>query len=339
MKENNIIVVKDLCKEFKTPKRERGVRGTIKYLFSRDYVTTCAVSSLNFSIKRGEIVAFIGPNGAGKSTTIKILTGILEKTSGDIKVNNIDPMKNRERNALSSGVVFGQRSQLWWALPFRDSLELLKIMYQIPDEVYDENLKLFERLTNIKELYDKPVRQMSLGQRTLCDILAAFLHNPEVVFLDEPTIGLDVEIKNSIHKLILALNEERNTTILLTTHDMVDVDKLCDRIIIIDRGRKVYDGKYIELRTKFRRYKMSRFLLDEKFWENKTNYSMLASKLNDLNVWLENEHNWLNIEYDETQTEITKLIELIKMNWEIHDVQITDLSTESIIRKIYSGVF
>ena len=229
---SEIIKMQNIVKEFKVLNRREGLRGSIKDLFSRDYKIVRAVDNISMCIDQGEIVGYLGPNGAGKSTTIKMMTGVLEPTSGQILIGGNVPYKNRTKNAKEIGVVFGQRSQLWWALPLVESFRILKDIYQISDEDYDSMMKLYQSLVDIEPLLHKPVRQMSLGQRTLSDILAAFLHNPKIVFLDEPTIGLDVSMKAKIRTLIHALNKEKKTTVILTTHDMGDVDALCRRIII-----------------------------------------------------------------------------------------------------------
>jgi len=223
---SDIIEIKNITKEFKVLNRREGLKGSIRDLFSRDYKIVRAVDNISMSIKQGEIVGYLGPNGAGKSTTIKMMTGILEPTGGEILVDGSVPYKNRSKNAQNIGVVFGQRSQLWWALPLVESFKILKDIYGVSDEDYEKMLSLYKSLVDIEPLLHKPVRQMSLGQRTLSDILAAFLHNPKIVFLDEPTIGLDVSMKAKIRTLIHALNKEKNTTVILTTHDMGDVDAL-----------------------------------------------------------------------------------------------------------------
>ena len=238
----NAIVMKNVCKDFKILNRHEGLKGSIRDLFSRDYKTISAVKDVSLEIARGEIIGYLGPNGAGKSTTIKMMTGVLEPTSGDIMVNGLVPYKERTKNSEHIGVVFGQRSQLWWSLPLIESFRLLRDIYMVPKKDYEEMLELYRSLVDIEPILHKPVRQMSLGQRTLSDILAAFLHNPAIVFLDEPTIGLDVAMKAKIRSLIQGLNAEKNTTVILTTHDMGDVDALCKRIVIIDEGKKIYDN-------------------------------------------------------------------------------------------------
>ena len=212
----NAIEIKNLTKEFKVLERREGLKGSFKDLFSRNYKIVKAVNDISMNVEQGEIVGYLGPNGAGKSTTIKMMTGVLEPTSGSIIVNGNEPYKNRTKNAQNIGVVFGQRSQLWWALPLVESFRILKDIYMIEDRQYNDMLELYRSLVDIEPLLHKPVRQMSLGQRTLSDILAAFLHDPKIVFLDEPTIGLDVSMKAKIRKLIAELNAQRKTTVILT---------------------------------------------------------------------------------------------------------------------------
>lgn len=238
---SKIIEIQNVSKEFKVLNRREGLKGSIMDLFSRNYKIVRAVDNISMDINQGEIVGYLGPNGAGKSTTIKMMTGVLEPTSGGILVNGNEPYRNRTKNAQEIGVVFGQRSQLWWSLPLIESFKLLKDIYRVGDAEYNGMMEMYRELVDIEGLLHKPVRQMSLGQRTLSDILAAFLHDPKIVFLDEPTIGLDVSMKAKIRELIHALNKEKNTTVILTTHDMGDVDALCRRIVIIDNGKMLYD--------------------------------------------------------------------------------------------------
>ena len=231
---SEIIRIKDLSKEFKVLNRREGLKGSIKDLFSRDYRIVKAVDSITMSIEQGEIVGYLGPNGAGKSTTIKMMTGVLEPTSGELLVNGVDPYRERTRNAQEIGVVFGQRSQLWWSLPLVESLKILKDIYQISDSNYNSMIELYKSLVDIEQLLHKPVRQMSLGQRTLSDILAAFLHDPKIVFLDEPTSGVDVEARKQIWHVIRA-EARRGMTILVITHNMEEA-LWCDRQSIMVDG-------------------------------------------------------------------------------------------------------
>ena len=289
-----IIEIKDVTKEFKVLNRREGLKGSIKDLFSRDYKTVRAVDSISMSIEQGEIVGYLGPNGAGKSTTIKMMTGVLEPTEGQILVDGTAPYKNREKNAQKIGVVFGQRSQLWWALPLIESFRLLKEIYRISDEQYDGMMKLYGSLVDIEPLLHKPVRQMSLGQRTLSDILAAFLHDPKIVFLDEPTIGLDVSMKAKIRTLIHALNKEKNTTVILTTHDMGDVDALCRRIIIIDKGKMLYDNDIEHLKGFFGSYRTLKIRIDG---DMKEIAESIQKELPDFSVSADDE--WISVLVDE----------------------------------------
>ena len=230
-----LIEVHDLERTFDVRRRVEGRRRRVRE-------EVLAVHGLTFSVEAGEMVGYIGPNGAGKSTTIKMLTGILVPTGGHVRVGGLDPSRDRVELARRIGVVFGQRSTLWWDLPLRDSFELLQKMYRIPAARYRDNLDRFVDLLDLGAQLDTPVRQLSLGQRMRGDITAALLHDPEVLYLDEPTIGLDVVSKGRLREFLRALNAERGTTLMLTTHDLQDIEALCDRVIVIDHGTAVYDG-------------------------------------------------------------------------------------------------
>lgn len=309
--ETDAIIMKNVVKEFKVLNRHEGLKGSLRDLFSRDYKTVTAVNDISINIKHGEIVGYLGPNGAGKSTTIKMMTGVLEPTHGEILVNGVVPYKNRTRNAENIGVVFGQRSQLWWSLPLIESFKLLKDIYMIETPEYNRMLDLYRELADIENLLHKPVRQMSLGQRTLSDILAAFLHNPKIVFLDEPTIGLDVSMKSKIRDLIKGLNQEKNTTVILTTHDMGDVDALCRRIVIIDRGSMIYDNDIDHLKHYFGSYRTLRLNLVDSGWKE--------------------------ILVDESKTDVMSVISEYQKKGGIKDIKLEDISTEEVIKKIYEN--
>lgn len=310
-KMENAIVMKNVCKDFKILNRHEGLRGSIRDLFSRDYKTISAVKDVSLEIGKGEIIGYLGPNGAGKSTTIKMMTGVLEPTSGDILVNGVVPYKERTKNSEHIGVVFGQRSQLWWSLPLIESFRLLRDIYMVPKKDYEDMLELYRSLVDIEPILHKPVRQMSLGQRTLSDILAAFLHNPAIVFLDEPTIGLDVSMKSKIRDLIKGLNQEKNTTVILTTHDMGDVDALCKRIVIIDEGKKIYDNDIDHLKSYFGSYRTLRMRLSDDTWEERV--------------------------IDETKEDVMQVILQKQKTQKIKDIQLQEISTEEVIKKIYEG--
>lgn len=237
-----MIEVKDICKSYKVAKRDAGFRAACKSLFHKEYERIQALDRISFSIKEGEMVGYIGPNGAGKSSTIKILSGILTPDSGSCTVDGRIPWKNRISHVRQIGVVFGQRSQLWWDVPVIDSYELLKDIYRIPEAVYRESLEELVTLLNLQELLKTPVRQLSLGQRMRCELAASLLHNPKILFLDEPTIGLDAVSKLAVREFILERNRTHKTTVILTTHDMQDIEALTNRIILIGKGKILLDG-------------------------------------------------------------------------------------------------
>lgn len=333
-----VIEIQNITKEFKVLNRREGLKGSIKDLVSRDYKIVRAVDDISMTINQGEVVGYLGPNGAGKSTTIKMMTGVLEPTDGTILVNGNIPYKNRTANAQEIGVVFGQRSQLWWALPLIESFRILKDIYMIEDEAYNEMLALYQSLVDIEPLLHKPVRQMSLGQRTLSDILAAFLHNPKIVFLDEPTIGLDVSMKRKIRTLIQALNQEKNTTVILTTHDMGDVDALCERIVIIDKGKMLYDNDIEHLKSFFGSYRTLKIrLADENIKEQA---AMLQKELWSSfpvagSIQVHSDDEWIDILIDEEHVALITVLNRIQERHAMKDMQLEEISTETVIRKIY----
>src|SRR5947209_11731048 len=237
----SVIQVENLSKAFRIKQRRAGVVGALAALVAAPSETHWAVRGVSFTVEAGEIVGYIGPNGAGKSTTVKMLTGILVPTEGRLSILGLDPSTQRRQHAAHIGVVFGQRTQLWWDLPLEESFDLLRAIYRIPADRYRANLKRFRALLELDEFLRTPVRQLSLGQRMRGDLAAALLHDPPVVFLDEPTIGLDVVAKESIREFIQAINRERGVTILLTTHDLGDIEKLCPRLMIIDQGQILYN--------------------------------------------------------------------------------------------------
>ena len=331
---SKIIQLKNLTKEFKVLNRHEGFAGSLKDLFSRDYKIVRAVDNITLEVEQGEIVGFLGPNGAGKSTTIKMMTGVLEPTSGNLIVNGRIPYKERAKNNQEIGVVFGQRSQLWWALPLVESFKLLKDIYQIQDSQYNEMMELYSSMVDMEQLLHKPVRQMSLGQRTLSDILAAFLHNPKIVFLDEPTIGLDVAMKSRIREMILTLNKTKNTTVILTTHDMGDVDALCHRIVIIDKGRMLYDNDIQHLKRFFGAY---RTLMIRPREDVKECTEKLSRELSAFEPTITSDDTWISILVNEEKTKVMKVLEAVQEKHSIKDMQLQEISTEDVIKKIYAG--
>lgn len=245
-----MIEVRGLHKQFRTPVVKEGRFAGIRTLFTREYRLKEAVKDISFTIQKGDFVGYIGPNGAGKSTTIKMLTGILHPSAGEVKINGFDPHKHRRRVAQKLGVVFGQRSQLWWDLPVKDSYDILAHMYRVAPAEKERRLAELGELLNLKEFWETPVRKLSLGQRMRADIAASLLHDPDVLFLDEPTIGLDVTAKRGIREFLKTLNGEFGKTILLTTHDMDDIEQLCRRVMVINHGELSYEGTIEHLRDK-----------------------------------------------------------------------------------------
>lgn len=245
-----IIEVEDLTKEFRIFRRASGVWGGIKNLFVRRYETLRAVNQVNFRIDKGEMIGYIGANGAGKSTTIKMLTGILVPTSGRITSNGFVPHRDRKVYTRTIGVVFGQRTQLWWDLAVIESFQLLKKIYEVPQKVFDERMAMFDEVLGIGDFLRLPVRKLSLGQRMRCDLAAALIHNPPILFLDEPTIGLDVVAKENVREFLREVNREMKVTVILTTQDLGDIEELCERILIIDKGRILYDGSLEGIRNR-----------------------------------------------------------------------------------------
>jgi ABC-2 type transport system ATP-binding protein len=335
-----LIHIHDLSKHFKILNRREGLGGAFRDLFSGDYRTVAAVAGISFDIEPGEIVGYIGPNGAGKSTTIKMMTGILKPTGGTILVNGLAPYANRIRQAQIMGVVFGQRTQLWWDLPVIESFKILKEIYKVDQPTFDRHMGLFDELVGLKALYSQQARTLSLGQRMLCDISASFLHNPQVVFLDEPTIGLDVAVKAKIRAVIQELNRARRTTIILTTHDLGDVEALCQRIIIIDKGRILYDGGARQVHTLFGSYRTLKLQL-ENFSESTLEAlrGALAEKFgnaNGINV-AEVEEFWTDVTIDQARTPLSDVLGYVMNHFPVADVRIVEISMEAVVRKVYDG--
>ncbi|MBR3324863.1 MAG: ATP-binding cassette domain-containing protein [Clostridia bacterium] len=248
MEKQNVIEVNNLKKNFRVKEKESGLKGSIKSIFKTKYQNIRAVNNISFNVKEGEMLAFIGPNGAGKSTTIKMLTGILYPDSGSIRVLNIDPTKQRKKLAYEIGTVFGQKEQLWMHLTPLDNFKFFGAIYDLSKEETDKRIKELKTLFDLDKFINTPVRNLSLGQRILCEISASLIHNPKILFLDEPTIGLDPVVKQSIRKLIRNMNKKFNTTVFLTSHDIADIEKLCKRVIIVNHGKIVVDDSMSNLK-------------------------------------------------------------------------------------------
>ncbi len=321
-----IISVEHLSKNFKVHKRRKGFWGSLGSTFSREYDIIKAVDNVNFTLERGELVGYIGANGAGKSTTIKMLTGILVPTSGHIEVMGLTPYLHRKENARRIGVVFGQRTQLWWDLPVIDSFELLKHIYEIPENQYKQNLEFFSELLQLHPYLSTPVRKLSLGQRMRCDLTAALLHNPEILYLDEPTIGLDVVAKEQVRQFLKQINAERQVTVILTTHDLNNVEQVCQRLIIIDSGKIIYDGGIDALK---KQYGKTRMLIVD-----------LAQAYPD--IQLENvkltrqEENRIWLAFDRDALPASEVIARLAARYEIQDLTISEPEIEEIVRRIYN---
>lgn len=334
---SSVIELRNITKEFKVLNRREGLRGSIKDLISHDYKIIKAVNDISLTIKKGEMIGYLGPNGAGKSTTIKMMIGVLSPTSGILEVNGKNPYKKRTQNAQHIGVVFGQRTQLWWALPVIESFKILKAIYKISDKSYKSQMMLYESLVDIKSLYSKPVREMSLGQRTLCDILAAFLHNPGIVFLDEPTIGLDISMKAKIRELIKEMNHRRNTTIVLTTHDIGDIDAICKRIIIIDKGIKLYDDSAKYFKSFFGFHRTLKLKYTGGYHETSISNMLHIQFPYTQSIVVTSDEEWLSILTKEDEVPIMEILKFMQNKIKINDIKIEEINTEDIIKKIYEG--
>ncbi|MCU6711864.1 ABC transporter ATP-binding protein [Paenibacillus sp. J5C_2022] len=324
------IDVKDLRKQFKVQKNREGLSGALKDLFKRDYREVTAVKDISFQIPQGEICGYIGENGAGKSTTIKMLTGILVPTSGELKVNGFVPYKEREKFVNGIGVVFGQRSQLWWDIGVIESFQLLRKVYRVPEAEFKKRLdNLVERL-QLGDLLNRPVRKLSLGQRMRCELVASLLHNPSILFLDEPTIGLDIVVKTEIRDFLLEMNRQEGTTILLTTHDLQDIEALCSRVIMLDDGRIIYDGGLDELKTRWSKGREIQFQFG-----SHTSLAKLQALTAGLAV------SW-TIENDVTakmfvphEVSVSDAMGRVVGGAEIRDIKIFETNTDEIVRGIY----
>jgi ABC-2 type transport system ATP-binding protein len=320
-----IVRTRDLRKVFRAVKRIGGPLGALRTLFSRSYEDRVAVSGVSMELEAGELVGYIGPNGAGKSTTIKMLTGILVPTAGDVEVAGLVPSARRQENARNIGVVFGQRSQLYWDLPLIESFELLRAIYAIPRDRYKQNLDAFVELLQLDEFMRTPVRQLSLGQRMRGDFAAAMLHDPRIVYLDEPTIGLDVVAKDAIRAFIKDINEQRGTTIILTTHDLADVERLCRRIVLIDKGQIIYDGNIDRIKS---HYGTTRTLV-VRFAEPQAQPVLAGARLESA------EGTIARFAFDRNAQRADALIRQAAESYDITDVSLEEPNLESIIRRIY----
>jgi ABC-2 type transport system ATP-binding protein len=333
------INLENISKYYKILNRREGLSGSFKDLFSRNYKQIKAVDDISFSIAQGELVGFIGPNGAGKSTTIKMLTGVLEPTTGSLSVNGYVPYKQRKKYVKNIGIVFGQRTQLWWDLAVIESFKLLKEIYEIDTASYESNLGIFNDLVKLGDLYKIPVRTLSLGQKMLCDIAASFLHNPGIIFLDEPTIGLDVEIRSKVRLIIKELNRIKKTTVLLSSHDVGDIESLADRIILIDKGKIIYDGPTEKFNNIFGKYRTLRLdvrdLLQSDIINLKDEIHKIARGGNIQTG--EVTKSWLGVSFDQDKIHLLDLLNPILNKFKIKDIKVEEIEMEEVIKRVYEG--
>jgi ABC-2 type transport system ATP-binding protein len=322
----SIIEVQDLRKVFDVARRRKGARGPLGWV-RRERMPVRAVDGVSFTVERGEMVGYIGPNGAGKSTTIKMLTGILVPSGGLVRVAGLDPVRRRIELTRRIGVVFGQRTQLWWDLPLRDSFELLRHIYRVPRDRYQQNLDAFVELLDLGPVLGTPVRQLSLGQRMRGDLTAALLHDPEILYLDEPTIGLDVVGKARMREFLARLNQERGVTVLLTTHDMADIERLCRRMMIIDHGHVIYDGDLEAIKNRFGGERTLIVDLEEPG----PPIDVPGAEV----VKVDGPRQWLR--FRRADTTAADLVAAVAARVRLVDLTIEEPQIEDIVRRIYEG--
>jgi len=325
-----MIEVSHLQKNFKKTTKAPGLIGAFQSLIHPQYQTFEAVKDLSFEVPQGEILGFIGANGAGKSTTIKMLTGILAPTSGFCRINGKIPQEDRKNYVKDIGVVFGQRTQLWWDLPLQETYSVLKEIYDVPEKEFHKRMDFLNEILDLNEFITSPVRTLSLGQRMRADIAASLLHNPKVLFLDEPTIGLDVSVKDNIRKAIAQINQEEKTTIVLTTHDLDDIELLCNRIFMIDRGSEVFDGTIKELKGQFGRIREVEFELVDSDDGTKLDYSSLP-----VPVETRQTGNTVVAKFDDSLVSVPNILKLTLAQVEVKDISVKDADIEEIVRQIF----
>ena len=318
------ISIKNLSKEFRVKTKEKGFKGSLKSLVKPKYKIIKAVDNISFSIEKGEMVAFIGPNGAGKSTTIKMMTGILYPNKGNIDVLGLNPTKDRKKLAYEIGCVFGQKEQLWTHLSPYDNFKFFGAIYDIPKQRVEKKIKEFVDLFEIEEFLNTPVRNLSLGQRIRCEIIASLIHEPKILFLDEPTIGLDPVVKENIRTLIKRMNKEYKTTVVLTSHDVSDIEKLCKRVIIVNKGKIVLDDTMDNLKYHY---------LNKKIVEAKMKEPVNLDDEEGITILKDKEYN-LKIEVDVTKRSVSDAIKLLNPD-NIIDINISNMPLEQIISSIY----
>lgn len=322
-----MIQIKNLTKEFKKQIKGDGLKEAFKSLFSHKYEVIKAVNNINIEIPEGQIVGYIGSNGAGKSTTIKMMCGILYPTSGEVLINGVNPSKKRKVVAKDIGVVFGQKTQLWWDIPLIETFKVLKEVYQVSDKDYEERMKFLNDILELDKFMDQPVRTLSLGQRMRGDLAAAMLHNPKILFLDEPTIGLDIWVKGKIRDAIKAMNKKYGTTVILTTHDMSDIADLCSRIILIEKGSIIYDGPIHNLKKEFGDLRTITIPYNDKYESNTFN------TFKDLVSYNKVEET-LQVKFNAEKIKLEEVVNYLFKDLQASDMKIQELSLEDIVKQI-----
>ena len=329
-----MIHVENMSKEFISPKKYPGLKGAIKGLFSNEKVRKLAVDNISFDIAKGEMVGYIGSNGAGKSTSIKMMTGILTPTSGRCTVNGIVPYENRQINAANIGVVFGQRTQLWWDLPLSETYSILKEVYNVSDEDYKDRMKFLQEVLGFNSFIHSTVRTLSLGQRMRADLAAALLHNPKVLYLDEPTIGLDLVVKDSMRQAIKEINSQYQTTVILTTHDLSDIEQLCERIIIIDEGKVIYDGTIANIKELYGKRRSVTVDVEDIQALEEINFHG-DFYLNKEQLVVGKEQSNITFDFDKNVLNISHIISKIMESTAVRDIKIQDTQITDIVKEIY----
>ena len=323
---SKIIEFKEISKDFKISMKIKDKKKSFLNLFRREKIVVKALTNVSFEIEEGDIVGYIGPNGAGKSTTIKIMSGILTPTSGECSIMGQTPWKDRKKYVKNIGVVFGQRSQLWWDVPIIDSFELLKDIYKIPTAEYNETLNDLINALNLKELLNRPLRQLSLGQKMKCELAGSLLHRPKVLFLDEPTIGLDAVTKLAVRDFVKTINKKWGTTIILTTHDMSDIDALTNKIILIGRGQILYKGSFSAIKEKYGHIKE----IEVEFAKSYNKIELEGYSV------IKHEGNTVTLKNDENTTfNVKDFFNSITKKYEVVDFQVNSISVDEILAKLY----
>jgi ABC-2 type transport system ATP-binding protein len=326
-----LVEARALTKVFRRPDKDPGFRGAARHLFSRRYIEKTAVDGIDLAIEAGDAVAYVGPNGAGKSTTVKLLSGILEPTSGEVRIGGLVPQRNRMAVAHRIGVLFGQRTQLWWDLPVADSLSVLGDLYGVDKATYRQRIRRFDEVLGIEELMPITGRKLSLGQRMRADLVAALIHAPQVVYLDEPTIGLDLTVKDRVREFFRTLRDE-GTTVMLTSHDLADIEGFCRRLVIIDDGRKVFDGDLAAVKDEFARERILHVQT-----ETRVQPADVQAALPGAVVAAAETPLWLSIRFDRFELTAGQAVSALSRLANVVDFRVDEPGIEDVIRRVYAG--